>query len=244
MPTLFYRIMLHGLLSSASLFGLAILTSLIEIEIDPYGWTTLQNTTWHRNNNFVSRLMGKPLTGYHLFFATQQVFMLFLGLVTLYPYLNTNMSGLFMLFCSYFPLWNVMEDFGWFVLNPYFGVKNFQKKKIWWHNNNIFIDNTVPVTYIIAGGISFIFACLSGHFLTWLQASIYCSVFMWGLIQVAPIYHEHYYRMRWNNYEEKKPNFDEMYTKQQMHTLAKSLDYYNIYQVIKADDKKLKTKIL
>ena len=33
--------MFYGLVTSASLFGLAILTSLMEIEIDPYGWTTI-----------------------------------------------------------------------------------------------------------------------------------------------------------------------------------------------------------
>jgi hypothetical protein len=26
-----------------------------------------------------------------------------------------------------------LEDFLWFVLNPYYGIKNFRKGKIWWH---------------------------------------------------------------------------------------------------------------
>jgi hypothetical protein len=26
-----------------------------------------------------------------------------------------------------------IEDFLWFVLNPYYGIKNFRKEKIWWH---------------------------------------------------------------------------------------------------------------
>jgi hypothetical protein len=27
----------------------------------------------------------------------------------------------------------LVEDFFWFVLNPYYGIKNFRKGKIWWH---------------------------------------------------------------------------------------------------------------
>jgi hypothetical protein len=26
-----------------------------------------------------------------------------------------------------------VEDFLWFVLNPYYGIENFRKGKIWWH---------------------------------------------------------------------------------------------------------------
>jgi hypothetical protein len=26
-----------------------------------------------------------------------------------------------------------LEDFLWFVLDPYYGIKNFRKGKIWWH---------------------------------------------------------------------------------------------------------------
>ena len=135
----------------------------------------LQNTTWHRSSNIIAQIMGKPVTGYHLYFATQQVFMLFLGLVTLYPYIE-NTDGLFLLFASYFPIWNVIEDFGWFVLNPYFGVKNFHKNKIWWHHNNHFINDQIPIMYLNGFGISMVLGFLSGHFVEWLQFVSYSGL--------------------------------------------------------------------
>ena len=230
--------MLYGLVTSTSLFGLAILTSLIEIEIDPYGWTTLQNTTWHRSSNVIAQIMGKPVTGYHLYFAIQQVFMLFLGLVTLYPYIE-NADGLFLLFASYFPIWNVVEDFGWFVLNPYFGVENFHKNKIWWHHNNCFINDRIPIMYLNAFGISMVLGFLSGHFVQWLQFVSYSGLLMYGVVQVAPEYHKHYMQMRWSNYEERKPQFEEMFSKGEMYKLAKKLEYYEIFKRIREDDKKL-----
>jgi hypothetical protein len=39
----------------------------------------------------------------------------------------------------------VLEDFSWFVLNPYFGIKKFSKENIWWHRNRWFI--CMPVEY-------------------------------------------------------------------------------------------------
>ena len=235
--------MFYGLLSSVALFGVAILTSLIEIEVDPYGWTTLQNTTWHRDDNIITKMMGKPLTGYHFYFATQQVFMLFLGLATLMPYLNTNIWGLTLLMASYFPIWNVIEDFAWFVLNPYFGIKRFRPENIWWHNTNKFIGNRVPLMYVSAVCISFSAACFSGHFFTWLQFMGYSSGLMYGLIQVAPLYHKHYFKMRWSNYEDKKPNFDEMFVKTNMLKRAKKLEYYTIFEKIREDERKLTINI-
>jgi hypothetical protein len=29
----------------------------------------------------------------------------------------------------------LLEDFLWFVLNPYYGIKNFRQGKIWWHRS-------------------------------------------------------------------------------------------------------------
>jgi hypothetical protein len=73
---------------------------------------------------------GRPITGYHLFMTLFIIAVIHLPLFFV-PWtwrLESLLLGFYvgMVF---------LEDFLWFMLNPYFGLKNFHKGKIWWHKS-------------------------------------------------------------------------------------------------------------
>jgi len=94
------------------------------------------------------------ITEYHIWMAV------FLLLVFHFPHwfsdwkfwkLELFLLGLFFLFL-------VLEDFLWFLLNPAYGLKKFNKGKIWWHPKWI---GKVPSFYPIYGLIGLILIFLS-----------------------------------------------------------------------------------
>lgn len=109
----------------------AFLWAKLEIHIEgKRGWAS-DLPTWRVENHFLLELVygGRPLTGYHvwclvfIFFAFH---MPFFWTGTWSVRQELNVIGGYCLF------W-VMEDFLWFVLNPHYGLRKFNKDHIWWH---------------------------------------------------------------------------------------------------------------
>ena len=55
------NVILGSLLNSVFVFLFSFFTSCIEIEIDPYGWTSKQYTTWHRTRGLLPKICKKPI---------------------------------------------------------------------------------------------------------------------------------------------------------------------------------------
>ena len=133
----------------AFVFLLTVNFALLEINIEgAEGWARKLPTWVLDSEKVLEKVLrvfgGRPMTGYHVL-----ILFYILPFLLHFPVFFTpwSLQKEFVVIGTYFLLL-VLEDFLWFVLNPAFGLKNFNKEKIWWHKNWLW---RVPDTYI--GGI-------------------------------------------------------------------------------------------
>ena len=100
----------------------------IEIEIEGgYGWAE-RMPTWFRKRGAVGRVYGvvmggRPLTGYHVYAFTIPLLLLHLPFVS---GVDWSLGAEVATVATYFAL-AVVWDYLWFVLNPAYTVKRFQR---------------------------------------------------------------------------------------------------------------------
>ena len=106
----------------------AFILALLEIQIEgKWGWAKKLPTFK------LKRKVGpKPITGYHIYFLS------FTFLLIHFPYFFTgwNLKNELLIIGSWIFIWS-LEDFLWFVINPHFSLKKFNKEnnKLWWHQS-------------------------------------------------------------------------------------------------------------
>jgi hypothetical protein len=110
-------------------FGLAGM----EIEVEGgYGWAE-RLPTWFRKRGPVGRVFGlvmgrRPLTGYHVYALAIPM------LVLHFPFavgVDWTLAAELRTIATYFAL-AVVWDYLWFVLNPAYTVRRFERGKVWW----------------------------------------------------------------------------------------------------------------
>ena len=105
----------------------------IEIEIEgAHGWAE-RLPTWFRKRGRVGRIYGwvmgrRPLTGYHVFAFTIPLLLLHLPFVS---GVDWTLAAELRALATYFAL-AVIWDYLWFVLNPAYTVRRFQRGRVWW----------------------------------------------------------------------------------------------------------------
>lgn len=106
------------------------------------GWAGKLPTWKLSQDHIFSKIFlgGRPLTGYHLWMNIFSI--LILHFVILFT--GFSLSIELKIISAFVLIWSI-EDFLWFVLNPAFGIKNFRKEKIWWHEKRWFF--IAPVEY-------------------------------------------------------------------------------------------------
>lgn len=119
--------MIIGLL--AFMVFLAFLLALWEIQIEGKDGWAAKTPAWRIEKPWLLKLSGgRPITGYHVYMTLFLITMVHLPLfwISWSWQLESLLLGFYvgMVF---------IEDFLWFVLNPYYRLKNFRKGKIWWH---------------------------------------------------------------------------------------------------------------
>ena len=122
----------------------------MEIQIEgANGWASKLPTWRNTNPNLTWIFGGRPITGYHVF----------LNLVLLtffhFPLLFSSVSLLnemTILYC--YVIVGVIWDLQWFILNPSFGIANYNASKIWWFKKWAF---GFPVDYYFGIVLSFVF---------------------------------------------------------------------------------------
>lgn len=109
---------------------LAFVIAKLEVNIEgKHGWAE-KLPTWKKKNKLVTLFLGKnkPLTGYHLWL---------IALVTIIfhiPFLFIPWTlSIELVVLSFIIFTMLMEDFLWFVVNPYFNIKEFNKHGMEWH---------------------------------------------------------------------------------------------------------------
>ena len=179
------------MLGALFLFAVALLLALVEIEIEgKFGWAE-KLPTWYRTTGPAGKLWGlmtsgKPLTGYHLFMNALILLMFHFCFVDLEWSLQKELMVL-----ARFSLVACFWDFLWFALNPFYGIKNYKRKNVWWFAKSCWILGFFPLDYV--GGLAFsvLLAYLSGgvESLT-LQLGLigFFLVFTFVSIVLSPLY--------------------------------------------------------
>lgn len=184
-------------------FFISLLFAFFEIEIEgKFGWAN-KLPTWYRKSGF-SKLFylisgKKPLTGYHLFLY---LFTLLFFHSLFFFGIDFSIELESKVFLSFF-LFLIVEDYLWFIFNPYFGIKKFKRKNIWWHKNMYWIFNKVPINHIngfvLLGILTYIISEITNDFsifygyLTSLGVILFLSLI--SLLFEKP-YHKWYKKMR------------------------------------------------
>jgi hypothetical protein len=110
---------------------MAIILALWEIQIEGKDGWAANSPGWRLEKGWLVKLTGgRPITGYHVFMT---VFLI--ALVHLPVFFVSWSWRLESLLLGFYLGMVLLEDFSWFVLNPYYGIKSFRKGKIWWHKN-------------------------------------------------------------------------------------------------------------
>ncbi|MBN1367562.1 MAG: hypothetical protein JW967_06530 [Dehalococcoidales bacterium] len=108
---------------------MAFILALWEIQIEGKDGWAANSPGWRIEKGWIVKLTGgRPFTGYHLFMtifliAIVHLPVFFLGWTW---QLECELLGFYIGMV-------LLEDVLWFALNPYYGIKNFRKGKIWWH---------------------------------------------------------------------------------------------------------------
>ncbi len=115
-----------------------------EIQIEGKDGWAANSPGWRINKGRLMRLTGGvPITGYHVFMT---VFLIAIVHLPLF-FIDWNWRLEILLLVGMV----FIEDFLWFLLNPYFGIRNFRKEKIWWHKKWL---GPVPAMYWFLGSLT------------------------------------------------------------------------------------------
>jgi len=129
-------------------YVLALVLAMLEIQIEGMDGWAAKLPTWRVKpgsglDKFFKKIAGqKDLTGYHT------ALMVFLLLFAHWPFVwsgSWNMMAEFELLAIFFMFTSVW-DFLWFVLNPRFSLRKFNKERVWWHKK---WWGKIPVDYYV-----------------------------------------------------------------------------------------------
>lgn len=113
----------------AFMLFIALILACWEIQIEGKDGWAAKSPGWKVEKGWIIKLTGGlPVTGYHVFMTV------FLIAVIHLPLFFIAWSWrLECLLLGFYVGMVLVEDFLWFIINPYFGLKYFRKGKIWWH---------------------------------------------------------------------------------------------------------------
>ena len=109
---------------------MALLLAKLELQIEGnrFGWAS-KLPCWTFENSLTELFLGKkPLTGYHTWLVT----LFFLLFHNIFLFISWTINKEFFTLGLFSIFW-VLEDWFWFLLNDYYGLKNFKKGRIFWH---------------------------------------------------------------------------------------------------------------
>jgi hypothetical protein len=147
------------------IFIMALILAILEVQIEgAHGWAK-NLPTWRANPSkwyakiYMKMMEGKEMTGYHLsmFFFVALIFHLPFFFNTIWSIAaELNVIIIFLLFV-------VLWDYLWFVVNPFFTVRNFKGNHLFWHQKWFL---KLPRDYWNAILISFFLALLNNAYYT------------------------------------------------------------------------------
>lgn len=156
----------------------SIIYALIEIELEAKnGWMENIPTA-----NMI-KMGNKYMTLYHIYMLAIIVS------IFIYKIKINNLNDL-LLIASCVLLVLFLEDTLWFVFNPYYTIKKYTKKDIWWHSDQLWIFG-IPMMNIIIYSLLFLFYYITKN-KEILNNSIYSIYLIILCSLISPYYHNFY----------------------------------------------------
>lgn len=123
----------------------------VEIQIEGGAGWAAGLPTWKVDQHWLLDIFwgGRPMTGYHAWVFSFMFLVFHLGMLVHGKWSlkqEARILGSLMIF------W-IVEDFLWFVLNPYYGLSRFTPALIPWHKKWLWIVPTDYVTFLVLGGL-------------------------------------------------------------------------------------------
>lgn len=153
----------------------AILFSMLEIEVEGNdgGWaknipTSQSGIGIFTNYHIIMNIMIILVVSYSTFVLTNNIYIVIFFIIS----------------------WFAIEDFCWFVLNPYFTIDKYTKKDIWWHSNQTWIYN-IPLHNILSFCAIILIIYLNDD-IELLNNLIFMIIIVIIIIIIAPYYHMWY----------------------------------------------------
>ena len=129
---------------------MAFILALWEIQIEGKDGWAANSPGWRMEKGWLVKITGgRPITGYHFYMT-----IFIIALVHLPLFFISWSWRLECLLLGFYLGMVLLEDFLWFVFNPYYGIKNFRKGKIWWHKT---WWGPVPALYWILLALAILF---------------------------------------------------------------------------------------
>lgn len=159
--------------------------------------------TWYKVTPWYARLYGmilngRPLTGYHTYQFFIPFMMLHSHFVMFEHWSLSDELTAISLYMTVMALW----DYLWFVLNPWYGIRNFSAKNVWWHAKSKWLLN-LPLDYYIAWigsiGLAYLASHLSANPTIWQHHLIMLASFIVLTLltmAAAPLFKKWYWTMR------------------------------------------------
>jgi len=156
----------------------SIIYSLIEIELEG-------KSGWMKNipTANIIKICNKHMTLYHIY--------MLLLIITIFFYKSkiNNFKDIILIF-TYILLVLFLEDILWFVFNPYYTIKKYTKKDIWWHSDQLWICG-IPMMNIIIFSLLYISYIITSNKII-ISNAVSSLILIFGCILIAPCYHKFY----------------------------------------------------
>ncbi len=167
-------------------FILALILAILEVQIEgAHGWAK-NLPTWRANPNkwyakiYMKVMEGKEMTGYHLSLFSMILLLFHFPFVSGVSWSIANEISTLIIFLFFI----IVEDYLWFVVNPYFTVKNFKGNHLFWHQKWLF---KIPRDYWTATLASLALALLKNYYYCpgYIYDWLIMFAIMWGLTIIA-----------------------------------------------------------
>ena len=156
----------------------AILYSMLEIEIEG-------KAGWAKNLPTAASGIGR-FTIYHLL-------MNLIVIITIAYAINFTQSSNILTIIFFIVSWFLIQDYMWFILNPFYTFKKYTQKNIPWHGQQMWILNMPLHNWLGLIGMLLI-AILNGK-KSLIEAFVVMGVIVLCGVILSPIYHKWYTRI-------------------------------------------------
>ena len=133
---------------------LALIHAKLELMIEGKAAWAMRLPCWRIDNDLTRFLLGKEITGYHVWLLVLFLFIFHAPFL----FINWSLQKEFITIGLFYWYW-IVEDWFWFIESKHYGLRSFKKGRIFWHKRWFWC---LPVSYWWGMIIGTIFLIIGG----------------------------------------------------------------------------------